>query len=62
MPVTILGHVNGSSFEKPIYDVDDRRHASPGKSREINLELIEVQTGSYLGEDDIIRLEDDYHR
>jgi hypothetical protein len=26
------------------------------------LELIEVQTGSYLGEDDIIRIEDDYRR
>jgi mannose-1-phosphate guanylyltransferase len=26
------------------------------------LEIIEVQTGSYLGEDDIIRLEDDYQR
>jgi hypothetical protein len=24
--------------------------------------LIEVQTGSYLGEDDIIRIEDDYRR
>lgn len=28
----------------------------------INLELIEVQSGSYLGEDDIVRLEDAYHR
>jgi mannose-6-phosphate isomerase-like protein (cupin superfamily) len=28
----------------------------------IPLELIEVQTGSYLGEDDIIRLEDVYRR
>ena len=28
----------------------------------IPLELIEVQTGSYLGEDDIIRIEDDYRR
>jgi mannose-1-phosphate guanylyltransferase / mannose-6-phosphate isomerase len=28
----------------------------------ILLELIEVQTGSYLGEDDIIRIEDDYRR
>jgi len=27
-----------------------------------NLELIEVQTGSYLGEDDIVRLEDVYGR
>ncbi|MCB1531267.1 MAG: mannose-1-phosphate guanylyltransferase/mannose-6-phosphate isomerase [Alphaproteobacteria bacterium] len=26
------------------------------------LEIIEVQTGNYLGEDDIIRLEDDYNR
>ena len=26
------------------------------------LELIEIQTGSYLGEDDIIRVEDDYKR
>src|ERR1700726_210683 len=35
------------------------RVENPGK---ILLELIEVQTGSYLGEDDIIRLEDDYQR
>jgi len=28
----------------------------------IPLEIIEIQTGDYLGEDDIIRLEDDYHR
>ena len=35
------------------------RLANPGK---INLELIEVQTGSYLGEDDIVRLEDAYNR
>jgi hypothetical protein len=27
-----------------------------------SFELIEVQTGSYLGEDDIIRIEDDYQR
>ena len=26
------------------------------------LEIIEIQTGDYLGEDDIIRLEDEYHR
>jgi mannose-1-phosphate guanylyltransferase/mannose-6-phosphate isomerase len=28
----------------------------------VNLTLIEVQTGSYLGEDDIIRYEDVYAR
>ena len=35
------------------------RMANPGK---IDLELIEVQTGSYLGEDDIVRIEDVYNR
>jgi mannose-6-phosphate isomerase-like protein (cupin superfamily) len=35
------------------------RLANPGK---IPLELIEVQTGSYLGEDDIVRLDDVYGR
>lgn len=28
----------------------------------IDLELIEVQSGSYLGEDDIVRYQDDYNR
>jgi hypothetical protein len=32
---------------------------NPGK---IDLELIEVQSGSYLAEDDIVRVEDDYRR
>jgi mannose-1-phosphate guanylyltransferase/mannose-6-phosphate isomerase len=36
-----------------------RRLANPGK---IDLELIEVQTGSYLGEDHIVRFEDVYNR
>ena len=35
------------------------RLINPGK---IDLELIEVQTGSYLGEDDIVRFEDAYNR
>ena len=35
------------------------RLANPGR---ILLELIEVQTGSYLGEDDIIRLDDEFGR
>ena len=32
---------------------------NPGK---VELELIEVQSGSYLGEDDIVRFEDIYNR
>jgi mannose-1-phosphate guanylyltransferase/mannose-6-phosphate isomerase len=35
------------------------RLVNPGK---IPLELIEVQVGSYLGEDDILRIEDVYNR
>ena len=35
------------------------RLANPGK---VPLEMIEVQIGSYLGEDDIIRTDDVYHR
>lgn len=35
------------------------RIANPGK---INLVFVEVQRGSYFGEDDIERLEDDYGR
>ena len=37
----------------------NHRLENPGK---IDLELIEVQTGSYLGEDDILRISDDYNR
>lgn len=35
------------------------RLANPGN---IPLEIVEVQSGSYLGEDDILRIEDDYNR
>jgi len=51
-----LVHENESVFV-PIGAM--HRLANPGK---IDLELIEVQTGSYLGEDDIIRVEDVYNR
>jgi mannose-1-phosphate guanylyltransferase/mannose-6-phosphate isomerase len=49
-------HENESAYI-PIGTV--HRLANPGK---IPLELIEVQTGSYFGEDDIIRFEDVYKR
>jgi mannose-1-phosphate guanylyltransferase/mannose-6-phosphate isomerase len=51
-----LVHENESVYV-PIGSV--HRLANPGK---IPLELIEVQVGSYLGEDDILRLEDVYRR
>ena len=52
----VLVHENESIY-LPIGTI--HRMTNPGK---INLELIEVQTGSYLGEDDIIRIEDVYNR
>jgi len=53
--VTVLGE--NESVYLPLGCV--HRLANPGK---IMLEIIEVQTGSYLGEDDIIRLEDEFGR
>jgi mannose-1-phosphate guanylyltransferase/mannose-6-phosphate isomerase len=53
---TIVVHENESIY-LPIGCV--HRMANPGK---IPLELIEVQVGSYLGEDDIVRIEDIYKR
>ncbi len=41
----------------PLGSVHRLANAGPGP-----LDLIEVQTGSYLGEDDIVRLQDDYGR
>jgi mannose-1-phosphate guanylyltransferase/mannose-6-phosphate isomerase len=53
---TRIVHENESIYV-PIGSV--HRLANPGR---IPLELIEVQVGSYLGEDDIVRLDDVYHR
>ncbi|MGX5734909.1 mannose-1-phosphate guanylyltransferase/mannose-6-phosphate isomerase [Bosea thiooxidans] len=52
----VIVHENESIY-LPIGCV--HRMANPGK---IPLELIEVQVGSYLGEDDIVRIEDIYKR
>jgi mannose-1-phosphate guanylyltransferase/mannose-6-phosphate isomerase len=59
--VTIGDEVKLLHENESIYVPSGARHRleNPGK---IDLELIEVQTGSYFGEDDIVRLEDDYHR
>ncbi|ODT68269.1 MAG: mannose-1-phosphate guanylyltransferase/mannose-6-phosphate isomerase [Pelagibacterium sp. SCN 63-23] len=59
--VTLDGVVSTLSENQSIYLPLGCVHrlANPGK---IELELIEVQTGSYLGEDDIIRIEDEFGR
>jgi len=59
--VTVDGTITVLSENQSIYLPLGCTHrlANPGK---IELELIEVQTGSYLGEDDIIRIEDEFGR
>ena len=59
--VTLNGKVEHVHENELIYLPIGSTHrlANPGK---IDLELIEVQTGSYFGEDDIVRIEDDYSR
>ena len=53
---TFLLSENQSTYI-PIGEV--HRLSNPGK---VDLEMIEVQSGNYLGEDDIVRLEDSYGR
>jgi mannose-1-phosphate guanylyltransferase / mannose-6-phosphate isomerase len=53
---TFLVSENQSTYI-PIGEV--HRLHNPGK---MELEMIEIQTGAYLGEDDIVRLQDDYGR
>ena len=59
--VTIDGHVQIVCENQSVYLPLGCTHrlANPGR---ILLELIEVQTGSYLEEDDIVRMEDEFGR
>jgi mannose-1-phosphate guanylyltransferase/mannose-6-phosphate isomerase len=59
--VTVNGTKSGVHENESVYIPIGSVHrlANPGK---ILLELIEVQVGSYLGEDDIVRIEDSYGR
>lgn len=52
----MLLHENQSTYI-PLGSV--HRLHNPGK---VELEIIEIQSGGYLGEDDIVRLEDQYGR
>ena len=47
----------GESFTIPM----GSKHRAWNKTDEV-VEFIEVQTGTYFGEDDIVRIEDDYNR
>ena len=59
--VTINDSVRTVHENESVYIPIGSVHRLANQGR-IPLELIEVQTGSYLGEDDIVRLEDIYSR
>ena len=59
--VTLDERVEFLSENQSIYIPVGAKHRleNPGK---VNLHVIEVQTGAYLGEDDIVRYDDAYNR
>jgi mannose-6-phosphate isomerase-like protein (cupin superfamily) len=58
--------INGNSEKE--YFPNDHIYIPKGNKHRIenigndNAEIIEIQTGEYFGEDDIVRYEDDYNR
>jgi mannose-1-phosphate guanylyltransferase len=59
--ITFKDKVFNLSSNQSTYIPKGEIHRLENKEK-IPLEIIEIQTGMYLGEDDIIRLEDDYQR
>lgn len=59
--VTIDDEVKMVSENQPVFIPLGAVHRMENHGK-VNMTLIEVQTGSYLGEDDIIRYEDVYAR
>ena len=59
--ITLDGDVKDYSKGDTVLIPQGVKHRIENKGSEIVV-LIEVQTGTYFGEDDIIRIEDDYNR
>ena len=59
--ITLDGEVKDYSSGQTILIPQGAKHRIENKGVR-KLVFIEVQTGSYFGEDDIIRIEDDYNR
>lgn len=59
--VTINGEVFRLSYGESIFIPQGAKHRIENPTDEL-LVFIEVQTGTYFGEDDIVRIEDDYNR
>ena len=59
--VTINGDEKQLNVGETVFIPQGAKHRVENKSNN-KLEFIEVQTGSYFGEDDIVRIQDDYNR
>ena len=59
--ITLNGEDNEYSKGETVLIPQGVKHRIENKGQE-KLILIEVQTGTYFGEDDIVRIEDDYNR
>lgn len=59
--VTLEGEEYVLGYGESIFIPQEAKHRIENKGSE-PLEFIEVQTGTYFGEDDIVRIEDDYRR
>ena len=59
--VTIDDKTSELKINESIFIPVKSKHRLENRS-EIKLNIIEIQTGSYFGEDDIERYEDDYNR
>ena len=60
----IIYHLNATTFNtinNTIFIPKESKHRMTNNTDEI-VEFIEIQIGDYLGEDDIVRLEDDFGR
>lgn len=54
----VTRYLDGQVVEIPL----KAKHRVENESKDEDLVFIEVQTGTYFGEDDIVRIEDDYDR
>ncbi|KAB2814314.1 phosphomannose isomerase type II C-terminal cupin domain [Phaeocystidibacter luteus] len=59
--VTLDGTVHTLNVGESIFIPTEAKHRIANEGSEL-LVFIEVQTGSYFGEDDIVRIEDDFNR
>lgn len=59
--VTLDGKINSFSIGETFLIPKGVKHRIENKGKEKAV-FVEVQTGTYFGEDDIVRIEDDYNR